>query len=181
MIDFVGDLSKADAEVLADFATMSKDILEFGCGGSTQILAHFTEGKVISLDTERVWMEKTAAHLARLKIEPGKCYILPYEGWIEKPDGMYDLVFNDGADSLRRYFGLAVWKHIKPGGWLLLHDQRRRPDWDTTAHIISEYWQEIGNVYYNYEDSNITCIQKRIKPAIYENWQETENVDMAKW
>lgn len=181
MIDYVGDISKQDAEVLANFAVTANKILEFGCGASTQVLSYYTDGTVISLDTEREWMEKTSAHLMRLKIPIGRCYILPYEGWINKPDGMYDLVFDDGADSLRRHFALAVWPHIEPNGWLLMHDQRRRPDWDTTAHIISHYWQEVGTVHYNYLDSNITCIQKRIKPAIWENWQETENINMKKW
>lgn len=182
MIDYVGDISKADAEVLADFATMSKKILEFGCGASTQVLANYTSGSLISIDTERTWLEKTANHLKRLEIPVDRVKLLPYDWFMgQEAVGHYDLIFDDGVDSMRRSFALEIWHQLMPEGWLLMHDQRRRPDWDTTAHIISHFWQEIGIVYYNHEDSNITCIQKRAKPAIWSNWQTDEEIDMKKW
>lgn len=182
MIDYIGDISKQDAEVLANFAVTSNKILEFGCGASTQVLGYYTEGSLISIDTERVWLEKTAAHLARLKIDVGRVRLLPYDWFMsQETDSKWDLVFDDGADHMRRQFALEIWPYIEPNGWLLMHDQRRRPDWDTTAHIISHYWTEIGTVHYNYLDSNITCIQKREKPAIWTNWQIDENIDMKKW
>ena len=184
MIDYVGDISKADAEVLANFASCSTKILEFGCGASTQVLASYSIGKLISLDTERLWLEKTAQHLIRLGIEVGKVQLLPFTFILDEKNlagSTFDLIFDDGVDHLRRSFALSIWPYLEPDGWLLFHDQRRKHDWDNAAALIDRYWQEIGTVYYNHEDSNITCIQKRVKPAIYSNWQIDENIDMSKW
>lgn len=183
-INYVGDISKADASVLADWASNSFNIVEFGCGASTQVIAHYTKGKVISIDTEPLWINKTVTHLQRLKIPEDKVRFCNYDQfWNEfaRFNGEYDFVFDDGVDNLRRKFGVFIWPFIKKGGWLALHDQRRRHDWDNAQAIINEFWQEIGTVYYNHRDSNITFIEKRQTPALYDNWQISENIDMSKW
>lgn len=190
MIDYIGDISEQDAEVLKAWAEDSKNILEFGVGASTQVLGAYTQGKLLSIDTERSWMEKTAVHLQRLRIEVGKVRILPYDMVMNdisfaNANGnvipSFDLVFDDGVDNLRRDFAFNIWPHIVPNGWLLFHDQRRKQDWDNAAALIDKYWQEIGLVYYNHEDSNITCIQKRATPAIYDNWQLSEGNPPSKY
>jgi hypothetical protein len=184
MIDYVGDISKNDASVLSDWASQSFNIVDFGVGASSQVIAHYTKGTVVSIDTEPIWINKTLMHLKRLSIPEEKVRFMSYpQFWasIGTPTEQFDFVFDDGVDNLRRNFGMFIWPFIKKGGWLALHDQRRRHDWDNAQAIINEYWQEIGTVYYNHRDSNITFIEKRQIPAYYDNWQITENIDMSKW
>ena len=185
MIDYIGDISKADAEALSRWAQGNPKILEFGMGASTQVLSHYTHGKVISLETEPVWIEKTAKHLQRLGIPENKWELQSYEwfnsNWLKfEKDKTWDFVFDDGVDHLRRVFGLQVWDSIKIGGWLALHDQRRKHDFDNAMAIINEYWLEVGTVHFNHAHSNITFIQKKA-PEPYENWQISEQIDMSKW
>ena len=185
MIEYIGDISSADASVLAAWAEQSFDILEFGMGASTQVIAHYTKCKVISIDTSPTWLQKTESNLNRLNIPRSKYELIQFNELYEIEHVMsshdWDFVFDDGVDHMRRPFGTIVWPYIKKNGWLALHDQRRKHDWDNAAAIINRYWEEIGTVYYNHRDSNITFIEKREKPAIYSNWQIDENIDMSKW
>lgn len=183
-IDYIGDISKADASILQAWAESSFNILEFGCGASTQVIAAATKGKIISIDTEQVWIDKTINHLKRLGVNENKVdFMTYYEFWQThlRIDSLFDFVFDDGVDHFRRQFGSNIWPFIKKGGWLALHDQRRKQDWDNAAAIIDKYWTEIGTVYYNHRDSNITFIEKRQTPAIYDNWQLSEGNPPSKY
>ena len=94
MIPYIGDISKQDAVVLKELAEQSVDILEFGCGASTQVLAAYTSGSVISVDTAPAWIRKTREHLKRLNLpEVSFC---SYDEFVTWRGGPYDLVFNDG-------------------------------------------------------------------------------------
>lgn len=181
MIDYIGDISKADAGALSRWAANANNILEFGCGASTQVLASYAKGSLISIDTDPNWIAKTQKNLDRLG---GKYNVLFYDYnqfWEVSPEGpTYDFIFDDGADHLRRSFGMRIWPNLKIGGWLALHDQRRKPDWDNTMAIIDMYWLEIGTVHFNHAHSNITFIQKKVREP-YSNWQIDENIDMSKW
>jgi hypothetical protein len=59
MKKFVGDLSLQDAELLERYVTRAKAVLEFGVGGSTQIIAQsIPEGaKFASIDTDPSWID----------------------------------------------------------------------------------------------------------------------------
>jgi tRNA A58 N-methylase Trm61 len=69
MINYIGDISKADANILADLAEQSENILEFGVGASTQVLAAYGKGKVTTTETSMEWVEKTKQNLKLLGIE----------------------------------------------------------------------------------------------------------------
>lgn len=180
MINYIGDISKADAQVLEMFGAISKEILEFGCGASTQVMAYYTGGHITSIDTEQVWLDKTKVHLDRLLVEPDKYTLMKYTDFNPTQKEKYDFVFDDGADSMRRDFGINIWPFIKIGGYLALHDQRRKPDFDNALVIIDRYWMEVDIIYMNYMHSNITFIKKK-KEERWSNWQIDENIDMSKW
>jgi predicted O-methyltransferase YrrM len=185
MIDYVGDISQADAGALSRWAAGNDRILEFGMGASTQVLAHYTKGHVTSLDTDEVWKDKTEKHLKRLNIPETKWELQPYSWYLANLghfhlDNEWDFVFDDGVDHLRRPFGLSVWPFIRVGGWLALHDQRRKHDYDNAMAIIDNNWLEVGTVHFNHAHSNITFIQKKVSEP-YDNWQITEKIDMSKW
>ncbi len=179
MIPYIGDISQNDAKVLAFYAEMATSILEFGCGASTQVLAAYTSGTLTSIDTESSWMEKTENNLNLL-----------VEGWDEKVEfhnynsymknveaspitGNFDFIFDDGADSLRREFAIKIWPKLAVGGVLAFHDTRRGPDFRNVLEVLAHYMTEVKNVYFNYADSNITCILKKA-PEPYDNWQISE-------
>ena len=181
MIDYIGDISKADAEALSRWATNAKNILEFGCGASTQVMAEATKGKITSIDTEPAWIAKTEAHLER----QGNRDKVTFHPWGLVPTGerspeYYDFIFDDGVDHLRRVFGIQAWRELKVGGWLALHDQRRKADFDNSLAIINEFFTEVGTVHFNHAHSNITFIQKKVNEP-WSNWQIDENIDMSKW
>lgn len=69
-IRYAGNLSRADALLLAHYASTAMRILEFGAGGSTQILpqAAIPEAAIVSLDTKLQWIERTRKLCAKLGI-----------------------------------------------------------------------------------------------------------------
>ena len=58
MIEYIGDISKADALVLKELAENATAILEFGCGASTQVMSVYTKNRIISIDTSQEWIDK---------------------------------------------------------------------------------------------------------------------------
>ena len=62
-MNYLGDLSKQDYEVLKDLALNSKNMLEFGIGASTQILRNFSDGNLTSLETSPFWIDITKQNL----------------------------------------------------------------------------------------------------------------------
>jgi hypothetical protein len=139
MKKFVGDLSLQDAELLERYVARAKAVLEFGVGGSTQIIAQsIPEGaKFASIDTDPSWMRsrgiasassasRTAATFSRTT---GGC------GGDERvaPVRYY---LDDGVDHLRRQFALDSWVLLEPGGFMLFHDTRRFGDFVNVAWVM---------------------------------------------
>jgi predicted O-methyltransferase YrrM len=178
VIDYVGDLSRADARLLRALAEQSEFILEFGCGASTQIFAAYGRRSVDAVETDPAWIEKTRRNLAALDIRRP----VAFTSYLEfRPTRFYDLVFVDGIDELRQAFALAIWPSLSVDGLMAFHDTRRtEPHGESTTTdvqnvcaVIERYSTEIASVEFNRDDSNITVVAKRA-PLPYEDWNLAE-------
>ena len=172
MIEYLGDISRNDALVLQELAEKADNILEFGCGASTQVLSYYSRNKILSIDTSTEWIEKTKFNFSYLEIENIPEFKLYNE--FSFSSGEYDLIFDDGADGLRREFAINVWPLLKIGGCITFHDTRRWHDQANICAVIIQYYNEIEYVQCNYKSSNITVIKKKIAEH-YDNWAITEN------
>lgn len=177
MKKFIGDLSKADAELLERYAARARSTLEFGVGGSTQIIAQSVPDGALftSIDTDSGWIDKTRYKLQRLGVE-NRCLMIPYENWVPDARG-YDLIFNDGAGSMRLEFGLKAFPYLKIGGSLLFHDTRRPQDIKNVLSIAETFFEEIERIDLNQRvdgvSSNITAILKKEKEPLV-SWNAIE-------
>jgi len=160
-MNYIGDLSKYDYEVLKELAINSTNILEFGVGASTQILRNFSDGNLTSIETSMFWIDMTKRNLKYLNIEKDVNFLL-YEEFNPNLE-QFDLVFNDGIDSLRSEFGVNIWKNLQVGGVIAYHDTRRRKDIENVVQLINNFRNEIESVIFNKDNSNITIIKKKIK------------------
>lgn len=160
-MNYLGDLSKYDYEVLKDYATKSNNILEFGVGASTQILRNYCEGKITSVDTSDFWIDLTKKNLEFLNIDKTVNYYLYHD--FSPNNEMFDFIFNDGVDSLRNEFGINIWKNLSDGGVIAYHDTRRRIDINNVINLINVHKDEVESVFFNEGDSNITLIKKKNK------------------
>lgn len=174
IIPYIGDISRADAFLLKDFALQSTNILEFGVGSSTQVLSKYSSGNMTSIDTDRLWIEKTRENLKLLGVkEPFFTMYSDWEPQTHRPYPIFDFIFDDGADHLRRDFGIKMFPYLKVGGYLALHDTRRPHDARNFAEILAQYHNEIDLVQMNVNHSNISVIRKKVTEP-YDNWQITE-------
>ena len=177
MKKFVGDLSRQDAEIIERYASHATSVLEFGVGGSTQIIAQAipADSKFLSLDTNQEWIETTRTNLRRLDVE-GRVRIGRYENWRSRKN-RYDLIFNDGSKRLRREFALRSFPLLVQGGVMLFHDTRRADDVKNVTALVENFFEEIESVNLNErvegKASNITVVKKKVKEP-YSNWNKVE-------
>lgn len=172
MIPYIGDISINDSRVLREMAETHNNILEFGCGASTQVLSSYSKHKILSVDTSQEWVDKTKNNIGLLEIENMPIFKIHASSSIY--EGVYDFVFNDGVDSLRKDFALKIWGNIRIGGILAFHDTRRWQDAKTVCNVLEQIYESVDNVIFNYNHSNITLVYKKEKEP-YDNWQITEN------
>ena len=176
-IKFIGDLSKQDVTVLIKYIRNASNILEFGVGGSTQIICK-KKNKLscfISLDTSQKWIDRTISNLQLFSIEPDVTFYL-YENWEQSIDGKkFDLIFDDGVPELREDFALRAWQYLNINGSLLIHDTRTAEYIPIVATIFNAYYLEIDSILVNTHHSNITVITKKANEP-YSNW----NIDERK-
>jgi len=173
---FIGDLSKYDASVLEKYGKWAQTILEFGMGGSTQILAQsLRDGHHLwSMDTDPVWISRTKTNLDTLKVQEDKYTLLDYNLSLEGTHGyMFDLIFDDGVDNERFPFGLCAFKRLKLGGWFLMHDTRRRGDMRNFLDLVMAYKDEISEVKINMNNSNISGFMRKVAEP-YVDWNKAE-------
>lgn len=168
MIKFIGDLSREDAEVLEHFGRRAASVLEFGVGGSTQILAQVSQS-VLSLETEPSWIKLVESRLEKLKVV--NCKIIKYDEWDKS--GSCDLIFDDGTDDLRQEFAMASFPLLRENGWIIFHDTRRLKDVMNVLKLIEKHYLEVGDVSFNKWGSNMTVVRKK-KSEPYVNWWHVE-------
>jgi hypothetical protein len=177
-IKYIGDLSRADAALLARYAGNSRAVLEFGVGGSTQVIAQsLAEGSVfISLDTDPGWIMTTQENLRRLGVG-ARCNLRRYDEWPPAETARFDLIFDDGADHLRIDFALRSFPLLTIGGALLFHDTRRLQDVRNVSCLVETFFEEIDLIHLNERidgvSSNITVIRKKAREP-YADWNDTE-------
>lgn len=176
---YVGDLSRQDASLLERYARGARSVLEFGSGGSTQIIAQaLPEGtSFLSLDTDPKWIATTRENLRRLGVDDRRCRLHRYEDWT--PDAtQLDLIFDDGVGHLRRDFALRSFPLLAIGGALLFHDTRRLQDIRNVLALVDVFFEEIEHVHLNESaegaSSNITVVRKKSREP-YVNWNVAED------
>ena len=179
---YIGDLSSQDAALLERYARSATSVLEFGVGGSTQIIAQALspQASFTSLDTDPKWIEITQSHLSRLGVNT-RCQMLPYEAWIatrtQPPLASFDLIFNDGLNTLRRDFAVQSFPLLTVGGVLLFHDTRRSRDVRYVLDVVATFFEEVEHVHLNERfqgaSSNITAIRKKPREP-YVDWNLAE-------
>lgn len=175
-MEFVGDLSVNDAKVLARLGAKSTHILEFGVGGSTQIFAQCNPARLVSVDTDPMWIAKTSRNLRKISHENWTTpFFAPYEGY--QHDGAFDLIFIDGVPEKRLEFAMRAWQHLDAGGVMIFHDSRRFEYFREAAWLVQSFFNEVSRVDINPEDSNLTIIEKGPIRS-YENWNLTEGKPM---
>lgn len=174
---YVGDLSREDAQLLARLARESSRILEFGVGGSTQIFAQAApaHARIVSLETEALWISKTEAVLEALG-RRSMVEFRRYANWagaISTGPAEYDLIFDDGIADLRLEFARKAWPCLKIGGALLFHDTRRRTDARNLFDFCAEHYLEVESVAVNAGSSNLSVVRKKIAQP-YVDWNKAE-------
>lgn len=139
-------------------------IAEFGCGGSTAVLARATTGVVMSWDNMPEWIEtvqrsmagepwKDRVHIQAYQVTPeGNRDVekdpVPYDG----PD--FDMVFIDGPRSAHQpsygrhgSFRFAV-RHTRSGGIIAWHDNDRPHEREMARRYLGAFtiheWGRIG-------------------------------------
>jgi predicted O-methyltransferase YrrM len=173
MVRYIGDLSKQDVKVLVEFSTRSKNILEFGVGGSTQVMAQSTKGNITSVDTSIEWINLTKDNLNILGITKDVSFVI-YDDWKRRNyNTKYDMIFNDGISNLRQEFMELTWDLLKVGGHMIFHDTRVNVHKDTIIDLYIKKWSEIEHILVNTDDSNMTVIKKK-RHTPYVNWNKKE-------
>lgn len=181
-IKFIGDLSMEDADILAKHGKQSINILEFGVGGSTQILAQCMPERLICVDTVETggdkWIDVTRRRVDSLKHKTVPEFHDLFDFLNNVPQIPYDMIFVDGVWWQRLPFAQATWPLLKVGGVMLFHDTRRNYDFENAVSIVKEFYEEVKLVETNAEasngkTSNITVVHKKIKET-YVNWNLTE-------
>jgi predicted O-methyltransferase YrrM len=176
---YIGDISREDAKLLSRHAAGARRILEFGAGASTQVLAQTApEGaQIVTVETEKAWVERTRENLERLGIVR-EIQFIRYRGFWRSVQGPFDFIFDDGIDRLRGEFAERAWPMLAVGGALLFHDTRRARDARTALHFVEKVFLEVDSVHLNAEGSNITVVRKQA-PLQYSDWNVVEG--RARW
>ncbi len=173
---FVGDLSIQDAAVLENLGSRATSILEFGVGGSTQILCGAAphDATLASVDTDPEWIVRTAKNLDLLGLSRDRHCFANYQTWVEELRGrVFDLVFVDGVGQYRVPFARAAWNQLCVGGIILFHDTRRELDLKDVFGFMLERFHEVADPFINTHHSNLSGFRRKA-PEPYENWNVTE-------
>lgn len=168
-MEFIGDLSKQDANVLQHFGSRALRILEFGAGGSTQIFAQCQPKVLITVETAQEWVEKTKKNIERYQ----PCTDPVFVQYGSHPRQEYDLIFVDGVWDFRLDFAKSTWPLLATDGVMIFHDTRRWFDAHNVFDVAKVFWDEIDQINLNYVDSNCAVV-KKCKKVEYVNWNYSE-------
>lgn len=172
-LKWTGDLSLQDADILASYASRSKAILEFGCGGSTQILAQLCSN-VVSVETSPEWIQVVTKRLSNIDT----AHDVKFTSYGNIPARRYDMVFVDGVKERRLSFAMQTWEYLAEGGVMIFHDTKKQWGIELLKQVFCNLFNEIGIVHINKlasdgKQSNMTVIQKRIQQP-YVCWHDVE-------
>lgn len=165
---FIGSLNKDDAIMIKEYSRCAK-VLEFGCGGSTQLFSQ-NATHTVSVDTEIKWCEATKEVLKELGTQDKVDFELLSDF---KYEGKFDLIYVDGKQPLRKAFARQSWRCLDAGGIMLIHDTRRAIDQQWIGNFITEKYETINKIEMNLGESNMTLIKKSM-PKTYVNWLSKE-------
>ena len=170
-VRFVGDLSLQDACVLVEYGRKSKNILEFGAGGSTQIFAQCLPARLVTVETDPRWIDRTMSRVAMLdkKTEPA---FVPFDYY--PTNFAADLIFVDGISELRGKFCLNTWEQLKVGGVMIFHDTRRPEYFQHVLNLSHKFFNEISRIDVNVNQSNMTVVHKSPRLS-YVDWNQIES------
>lgn len=168
-MSFVGDLSLEDANYLAGLAKLSPRILEFGVGGSTMIFAQSFPQKLVSVETDQSWIDRTSLRMRQIEKKTSPEFHL----WPRWPKEQFDLIFVDGVDAHRREFALDTWDSLSENGVMVFHDTRRLQDFQNAAYLAQLHHNSICRIEVNAHQSNLTAIFKQPHQP-YINWNYSE-------
>ena len=176
MIPYIGDISKQDAELLSNLASNATRILEFGIGGSTQVLAWAAQPgvEINCVETDPRWIEQTKRNFEKLGLPVDRVSYFNFE---DAPGGEYDFVFVDGVDDKRLAFALMAWQLVKHNGCMAFHDTRRYHDLEQALKIPTAFMGTVSAIYINEGESNITTLWKSLPALLYEDWNVVEGKD----
>lgn len=120
----------------ASYVVNAKNILEWGCGGSTLWMAMLTKGAILSVEHVSEWRDKVARILKQMSgtftVDGWMCaevtlfmpqvdeYVMSLA--IER-QALFDLIFIDGQE--RPACLAASYDLLAPGGVVFLHDSQR--------------------------------------------------------
>lgn len=179
-----GDISRMDAIQIAKYARRSANILEFGVGGSSYLIHQNApnDACVTHLDTSDEWVQRVETNLDIIR-KSGKYdmpeeysfnLVAPGDTFDKFKDDCYDFIYNDGLNTMREDFGLALFPSLAIGGVMMFHDCRSKPDFQQAMTIVDEFFLEIDNVEINIDYSNMVVIHKGVRQEYY-NWNEVES------
>lgn len=158
---FIGDLAAEDVRVLTVLAAEATlAILEFGVGGSTQILSMASQPDLpmLSLDTSQEWIDKTRQVLLRLGYHRRRPVVFRLlSDWDRL--GQFDLVFNDGLRDTRYQFATWAWPRMPTGAKLAWHDCRRPQDRKEIVQFVAAT-PEVSKLELSKDESNLAVITK---------------------
>ncbi len=165
------DLSRADVRLLYEFC-QGKTVVEFGCGGSTVLLAQFA-AKVSSYDTDRDWINRTARRLER---EPKPDHARPtlthYTSFPPRELPKADVYFIDGYVPDRvRWVKLAIEERLTET--IVVHDSRSSAMSDIGPMLTYPLTMSLRSLTYHLDGSNMLVIRAGA-PVEYVNWNAAE-------
>lgn len=175
---FVGELSADDARLLTYMAGSSANILEFGCGGSTMIMAQIAKRyqrirTIYSVETDPEWIHRTSVILQKLGC-PVVTFMRTHNWQNHIPlDLKFDLIFIDNAPNERLPSAEQAWLRLKDDGRMVFHDTRRHQDARNAMDLVKKYHSAVSSVQLNPSNSNLTIVQKQPK-IDYIDWNEAE-------
>ena len=171
-----GDLSRADAVILVEYAT-GKKVLEVGVGGSTVLLSMFNTQPVISFDNNKEWIDRTQSNLNTYSgFLKSKATIRYSDDYSNIHKHFYEdihFVFIDCEPRYRWKCFDLLFNKAATGTIFMFHDSATDYVKDLVLKALTQYYFRIASIEQHIRGSNMSCIIKGEK-KVYENWNNTE-------
>ena len=82
-LSFKPHMTKDEMEMFADVIKGARSMLEYGCGGSTVLAAHLGVERIVSVDSDKAWLDKVAGtpEVQRIRFSPLQVDLGPLGDW----------------------------------------------------------------------------------------------------